>query len=92
MRWSERWRTGLSGYVQGDRFADNRNTAVLPGYVRIDLVQALNWSIAGRKLELQLNIENLLDRKYFAAAHLHVDRYNLPGRPRTFSASLQHRF
>jgi catecholate siderophore receptor len=50
---------------------------VLPAFQRID--GALYWSASAR-WSVQLNVENLLDRRYFAAA---TNNFNiLPGAPR----------
>jgi iron complex outermembrane receptor protein len=92
MRWDAHWRTGLGLLAQGDRYADGANTTRLPGYVRVDLVQAYRIKVDGRPLELQLNIENLLDKDYFAGSHVHVARYILPGEGRNASVSLSYRF
>ena len=92
-RWDRAWRTGLGVYVQsGGRFADEFNTTPLPGYARWDAVQSYAFTAAGHAVELQLNVKNLLDQRYWAASHLHVNRYILPGEGRTFSASLLYRF
>jgi len=92
MRWTPQWRTGLGLYGQGERFADGPTATRLPGYVRIDAVQAYSFTLNGRPLELQLNIENLLDEAYFAGSHVHVSRYILPGQGRNASVGLSYRF
>ena len=55
-------------------------------------MQSYAFTAAGHAVELQLNVKNLLDQRYWAASHLHVNRYILPGEGRTFSASLLYRF
>ncbi|MDQ1192753.1 iron complex outermembrane receptor protein [Brevundimonas vesicularis] len=92
MRWTPQWRTGLGLYAQSERFADGPNATRLPGYVRLDAVQAYSFSLNNRPLELQFNIENLLDEDYFAGSHVHVSRYILPGQGRNASVSLSYRF
>lgn len=92
MQWNARWRTGLGVAAQGDRYADGANTTRLPGYVRLDLTQTVRFSVQGRPLEAQLNIENLLDKDYFAGSHVHVARYILPAAGRNASVSLAYRF
>ena len=51
---------------QGEQFASISNTVVLPSYNRVDaaVFYALNDQI-----DLQLNVENLTDTKYWASAH-----------------------
>lgn len=92
MAWDENWQTNLNIYAQGDRFADLANTTVLPGYVTVDLTQAYAFTLGGNPFELQLNVRNLFDEDYFAGSHLHVSRYIMPGKPRTFSVSAMYRF
>ncbi len=92
MQWNEHWRTGGGIYAQGDRFADGANATTLPGYVTIDLVQAYAFDINNQPLELQLNIRNLLDQKFYAGSHVHVDRYIMPGQGRNISLSAMYRF
>lgn len=67
-RWTldERWAAGLGVSGQSGVFASTDNTVRLPGYGRVDA--ALFFQPAPR-LHLQLNVENLLDRRYDAFAH-----------------------
>jgi len=60
--------------------------------VRVDAVQAYSFSLDGRPLELQFNIDNLFDRTYVAGSHVHISRYILPGEGRNGSVSLSYRF
>lgn len=59
------------------------------GYVRVDAVQA--YSLYGRPLERQFNIDNLFDQTYVAGSHVHISRYILPGAGRNGSVSLSYR-
>lgn len=64
---------------------DNRVT--LPAYTRVD--GALFYQ-ASDKYALQLNVENLLDREYYASAH---NNNNItPGSPRAFRLTLNAKF
>ncbi|WP_034790249.1 TonB-dependent receptor domain-containing protein, partial [Hyphomonas beringensis] len=92
MQWDAHWRSGLNIYAQGDRYADQPNTTVLPAYATVDLVQAYAFTAAGHPLELQLNIRNLFDEAYFAASHLHFTKYIMPGEGRNVSVSMMYRF
>ncbi|MEC4589649.1 TonB-dependent siderophore receptor [Nitrospirillum amazonense] len=92
-QWDPHWRTGLGLQAQSDRWADEANTTVLPGYVRFDATQAYETALGnGDQLRLQLNVRNLLDRRYYVAAHLHVSRYILPGEGRNVSIAATYRF
>ena len=92
-RWDAQWRSGAGIYAQGARFADELNTTTLPGYARIDLVQAWTQPLgAGRSVELQLAVRNVFDRQYFVSSHLHVSRWITPGQGRNFALSAAYRF
>ncbi|TWB23402.1 iron complex outermembrane receptor protein [Nitrospirillum amazonense] len=92
-QWDAHWRTGLGLQAQSDRWANEANTTILPGYVRLDANQSYEMALGnGDQVRLQLNVRNLLDRRYYVAAHLHVDRYILPGEGRNVSVAATYRF
>lgn len=78
---------GLGVIYRDDMFTSTSNTVVLPGYTRID--GALFYTI-NANLKLQLNIENLFDKKYYAYAN--GDNNITPGSPRAFKLGLHARF
>lgn len=63
---TEKFGLGLGLTYQDESFIDNGNTAVLPGYVRLDAAAFYDVS---DKLRLQVNVENLTDELYFPNAH-----------------------
>ena len=66
-----------------DMFASLTNKVRLPDFTRVD---AALFAQLSKSFRAQLNIENLLDTKYFAAAH---NDFNIsPGAPITVRASL----
>lgn len=68
---------GIGAIHRGSFYASTDNTVTVPGFTRLD--GALFWK-ASKNLQLQLNIENLLDKEYFASAH---SNHNIsPGAPR----------
>ena len=72
------------GIVHQDRmFAAIDNTVTLPAFTRVD--GAMFVSITGA-LRAQLNVENLLNTRYFATAH--SNNNIMPGSPRTFRVTL----
>lgn len=84
---SPRWGFGLGALYRSPIFAAADNLVELPGFTRYD--GALFFRI-NENLDTQLNIENLLDRKYYASAH---NNNNItPGSPRAFRLSLNARF
>ncbi len=68
---------GVGVVTRSAMFAAIDDTVTLPGYVRLDA--AAFFSIT-KDLRLQLNVENLLDRKYFANADSNTNI--TPGSPR----------
>ena len=60
-----RWGAGLGILNRSEMFAAIDNTVRLPGYARADA--AMYYSLTER-MRLQVNVENLFDRKYFVNA------------------------
>jgi catecholate siderophore receptor len=84
---SPAWGAGLGVVYRGEIFASTDNTVVLPGFTRVDA--ALYYSLS-RNLKLQLNVENLFDKKYYAAAN---SNNNIsPGSPRGLRLGLNASF
>ncbi len=81
------WAVGLGAIYRGDSFAATDNTVVLPGYTRFD---AAVFFQASENLAFQVNIENLLDRKYFSNAHSNTNI--TPGSPRGVRLGLNYKF
>jgi catecholate siderophore receptor len=78
-----RWAAGLGLVSRTDMFAGIDNTVVLPGYARLDAA-LYHWLT--ERVRLQANVENLLDRKYYANAH---NNNNIsPGAPRAVRIGL----
>ena len=72
------WQVGGGVIYVDQRFANNINTNVAPGYVRADMTVAYKPI---KPLELRMNIINLADEVYFDQVHpSHV----VPGAARTF--------
>lgn len=60
---------GIGVIHQSSQFAANRtaaNVTRLPGFTRVDMALFVN---ASDRLQFQINIENVLDKTYFADAH-----------------------
>ncbi len=78
---------GLGILNRTDMFAAVDNTVTLPGYVRAD--GAVYFSVT-EKMRLQVNAENLFDRRYV----INADGNNniSPGSPRAVRAGLVYRF
>ena len=81
---------GAGAFFVGQREGDNANTFQLPGYGRVDLALGYSRPIGPTKVSVQLNVENLLDKEYFAST---FNRNNIaPGAPRTFLGQIRVEF
>ncbi|RQW40342.1 TonB-dependent siderophore receptor [Novosphingobium sp. LASN5T] len=82
---------GLSGAIgvirQGRRFAGTDNIVAMPGYTRVDAAAFYDLS---ENLSVQVNVENLLNERYFLYAN--SNNNITPGSPRAFRISLNARF
>ncbi|GAO71567.1 TonB-dependent siderophore receptor [Comamonas sp. E6] len=81
---------GLGGglnYV-GARFANPGNTVTLPGYTTVD---AMAYYRMG-SWDVQLKLNNLLNRRYIVAGHGSSPNLNLPGAPRSAQVVARYRF
>jgi catecholate siderophore receptor len=72
----------------GQRWANPGNTVVLPGFVTFD---AMAWYRVD-SVELQLNVRNLADRRYYVAGHGSAPNLNLPGAPRNVQLTARYMF
>lgn len=84
---SPRWGVGLGALYRSRIYASTDNLVQLPGFMRFD--GALFFRV-NDNVDTQLNVENLLDRKYYASAH--SNNNITPGSPRAFRLSLNARF
>jgi catecholate siderophore receptor len=64
-------------------FAAIDNTVTLPGFTRVD---AAAFVTVSQMLRAQLNVENLLDERYYPTSH--GNNNIAPGAPRTLRFSL----
>lgn len=79
---TQQWGAGLGVIYQTDVFTTSDNKVELPGYTRVD---AAAYYRVSPQLELQLNVENLFDKEYYASAH---NNNNItPGAPLTLGVS-----
>jgi catecholate siderophore receptor len=88
---SPTWGAGVGVIRRTEMFATNElnngSNVELPGYTRVDAAVFMHVSKA---TQLQLNVENLFDKKYYLSAH--NNNNILPGSPRAFRLSLNTRF
>jgi catecholate siderophore receptor len=75
---------GIEGV--GKRYANATNTTSIPGYTRVD---ALIEYQATKKIDVKLNVKNLLNRKYYESIYTgHI----LPGTSRAYEFTLTAKF
>jgi len=78
-----RFGAGLGVIYRSEMFATIDNTVTLPGFTRVDA--AAYWSLTG-DLRLQVNVENLFDKRYWANADSNTNIS--PGSPRAVRLGL----
>jgi catecholate siderophore receptor len=84
---SDNWGIGLGAVYRGALYTSTSNQVVLKSYTRYDA--AIFWDVSDR-FGLQLNLENIFDKKYFISAH--SDNNISPGSPRAAYLSMNFRF
>ena len=78
-----RWGAGLGVVARDKVYSTTSNLVTLPGYGRVDAAIFFKLS---ESIRMQLNVENLLDKRYFATAH--NDTNISPGSPRAINVGL----
>jgi len=84
---SPAWGVGLGAVYRDSIFASTSNAVTLKSYTRYD---AAVFFTVNENIEMQLNVENLFDKKYFVAAH--SDNNITPGSPRAAYLSMTLKF
>ena len=81
---SDRLGLGLGLYHQSKTFASVSNAVTVPGFTRIDAAAFIGLT---PQLKLQLNVENVANKKYIGLSH--NDNNLTPANPRTLRAALR---
>ena len=74
---------GLGVVYRDSLYTSTSNSTMLPSFTRVDGALFYRFS---KQYQLQLNVENLFDKKYYASAH--NDNHITPGAPRSVKLSL----
>ena len=77
---------GLGVVHRGDVFTSTDNKVVVPAFTRVDGALFANFG----RVRGQVNVENLLDERYYAFAHSNDNI--TPGAPRSVRVALTTRF
>jgi len=81
---------GLGAVARSEREGDNLNDYHLPAFVKVDALAAYAWRAWDTHFEAQLNVDNLLDKRYFESVS--GTRTVMPGMPRRFIATVRASF
>lgn len=81
---------GAGALAVGPRQGNAENTYQLPGYVTANLMASYQMKLGSSNITAQLNVDNLLDKRYFAGTNSVY--FITPGAPRTFLGSLRIEF
>lgn len=84
---TQQWGVGLGSVYRSKMYAATNNTVTLPGFLRFD---AAVYYKATKNIQLQVNIENLLDKKYYANADNNTNI--TPGSPIAVNAGVSMKF
>ncbi|SAK97529.1 TonB-dependent siderophore receptor [Caballeronia fortuita] len=82
------WQIGGGPSYVSSRYAANNNLVEAGGYVRWDVMAAYHQ----KRYDIQFNVQNLLDKKYYDALIPSDGGRAVPGLGRTFIATLNYRF
>jgi iron complex outermembrane recepter protein len=81
---------GFGAVARSTREGDNLNDYELPAFVKFSALAAYGWRATDTNFEVQLNVDNLLDKRYFES--LSGTRTVMPGTPRRFIATVRASF
>ncbi|MBY0572959.1 MAG: TonB-dependent siderophore receptor [Undibacterium sp.] len=81
------WGIGGGVAYRGEIYPSTDNTVILPAFTRIDTALYFVWN---KNLNLQLNIENLTNTKYYASANSNTNI--TPGSPRALRLGMNVKF
>lgn len=84
---NSQWGVGLGSVYRSKMYAAVDNTVTLPGFLRFDA--AVYYKIS-KTIQLQVNIENLLDKRYYASANSNTNI--TPGSPIAAIAGITMKF
>jgi catecholate siderophore receptor len=87
-KFNERYYLAAGGRAEAARFASPDNLTVLPGYGVVHLAAGYQ----AKAFDIAITLKNLLNRRYYVAAHGGANDYNMPGEPRSLLVSARYRF
>ena len=84
---TQQWGVGLGSIYRSKMYAATDNLVTLPGFLRFD---AAVYFKTTENVELQVNVENLFDKKYIASAN--SNNNITPGSPAAVNGSINVKF
>jgi iron complex outermembrane receptor protein len=81
---------GLGAIIRGDREGDNANDYRLPSFTKVSALAGYSWRAAGTDFDVQLNVDNLFNARYFES--LSGTYTVMPGAPRRWIATVRAAF
>jgi catecholate siderophore receptor len=87
-KFNEGYYLAAGGRAEAARFASPDNLTVLPGYGVVHLAAGYEAKV----FDIAITLKNLLNRRYYVAAHGGANDYNMPGEPRSLLVSARYRF
>jgi catecholate siderophore receptor len=84
---NQQWGVAAGVVYRGAIYPSTDNTVILPGFTRVDAAVYYAWD---KQIQLQLNVENLSDKTYYAAAH--SNNNITPGSPRALRLGVHVKF
>jgi iron complex outermembrane receptor protein len=86
------WAFGAGEFAVSQRQGDQGNDFQLPGYGRTDLMTSYDFKFGTVRATIQLNLDNLFNRRYYSGSHQFSQDWIQPGKPRTFTVSARFAF
>ena len=83
------WSLGAGNFAQTLRQGNVTNSFQLQGYSRTDAMTAYQFHFRESRASVQLNVNNILDRKYYTGSHQLVSDWIQVSAPRTFALTLR---
>lgn len=84
---NRQWSAAAGVVYRGAIYPSTDNLVMLPGFTRVDAALYYAWD---KHVQLQLNVENLTDKTYYAAAH--SNNNITPGSPRAVRLGLHFKY
>ncbi|WP_445368618.1 TonB-dependent siderophore receptor [Methylomonas sp. BW4-1] len=84
------FKIGAGALAQGQKEGNAENTYQLPGFVTANLMASYQIKVGATKVTTQFNIDNLLDKNYYAGTN--SANFITIGTPRTFMGSVRVEF